>query len=69
MHKSFHHVPSPPCSCCDTDQTTEHVLQDNRSRQQIRDEIWPTPADLQEKVYGPADALGKTSNFIQRAVI
>ena len=69
MHKRFRLVPSPLCPCGEADQTTEHILQDCRSHQSLREEIWTEPTDLQEKLYGPVDALQKTTTFISRTAL
>ena len=33
----------------------------------LREEIWPTPAPIQEKLHGPVDALQNTTYFGSRA--
>ena len=67
LHRHFHVVPSPLCCCGEAEQTTEHVLQVCRSLQEPREEVWPTPAGLHDKLYGSVEALQKTTNFILRA--
>ena len=51
----------------DTEQTTQHILQDCRNHRLLREETWPTPAPIQEKLHGPVDVLQKTTDFISRA--
>jgi len=67
LHKKMHLVPSPRCPCGEADQTAEHVLQDCRSFSALREETWPQPETLHNKLYGPVDALQKTTSFISRA--
>ena len=55
------------CPCGEAEQTTQHILQDCRNHRLLREETWPTPAPIQEKLHGPVDVLQKTTDFISRA--
>jgi hypothetical protein len=61
---SHENIPSPMCSCGETEQDTAHILQTCKNHQAWREEIWPLPTTLQEKLYGPVDALQKTTRFV-----
>ena len=69
MHTKFHLVSSPMCPCGEAEQTAQHVLQDCRNHRLLREEIWPTPAALQEKLHGPVDALQRITYFRSRAAL
>ena len=56
--------PFPMCSCGKAEQDTAHILQTCRNHQALREEIWPLPTTLQEKLHGPVDALQKTTRFV-----
>ncbi|KAK7107715.1 hypothetical protein V1264_015589 [Littorina saxatilis] len=60
-------VPSPMCSCGEAEQDTAHILRDCRSHQVLREEIWPLPESLHNKLYGPVAALQRTTNYISRS--
>ena len=64
MNKRFKLVPSPRCPCGEADQTAEHVLQECRNFQSLREEIWPRPLSLQDKLHGPVEVLRETAHFI-----
>ena len=49
-------IPSPMCSCGEAEQDTAHILQTCKNHQALREEKWPLPTTLQEKLYGPVDA-------------
>ena len=49
------------------EQTTEHILQDCGTLRGLREEIWPVPTCLQDKLYGPVGALRKSTDFICRS--
>jgi hypothetical protein len=57
-------IPSPVCSCGEAEQDTVHMLQTCRNHKALREEIWPLPTTFQEKLYGPVDALQKTTRFV-----
>ena len=67
LHKKMHVVPSPMCPCGEAEQDMAHILQDCRSHQLLRAEIWPTPESLYNKLYGPVDALQRTTDYISRS--
>ena len=41
----------------------------NLLQQALKEEIWPLPTTLQEKLYGPMDALQKTTRFVAETEI
>jgi hypothetical protein len=45
------------CSCGEAVQDMAHILQTCKNHQALREEIWPLPTTLQEKLYGSMDAL------------
>jgi hypothetical protein len=49
--------------------TTEHILQDCRNLQSLKDETWPEPTMTHEKLYGPVEELKRTTTFITRAAL
>jgi hypothetical protein len=57
-------IPSLMCSCGEAEQDTFHILQTCKNHQALREEIWPLPTTLQEKLYGLVDALQKTTRFV-----
>ena len=66
LHRRFRLVPSPLCPCGEADQTAEHILQDCGDLRDLREEMWPTPTSLREKLYGPVGALRTTADFVLR---
>ena len=48
-------------------QTKEHILQECRNLRSLREELWPRPVPLQDKLHGPVETLQKTTSFISRA--
>jgi hypothetical protein len=64
MNSTMKIIPSLMCSCGETEQDTAHILQTCRNHQALREEIWLLPTTLQEKLYGPVDALQKTTRFV-----
>jgi hypothetical protein len=57
-------IPSQMCSCGEAEQGTSHILQTCKNHQVLREVIWPLPTTLQEKLYGPVDALQKTTRLV-----
>jgi hypothetical protein len=57
-------IPSQMCSCGEAEQGTSHILQTCKNHQALREEIWPLPTILHEKLYGPVDSLKKTTRFV-----
>ncbi|KAK7116616.1 hypothetical protein V1264_002269 [Littorina saxatilis] len=55
------------CSCGEAEQDTAHILRDCRNHQVLREEIWPMPESLHNKLYGPVAALQRTTNYISRS--
>jgi hypothetical protein len=41
----------------------------NLLQQALKEEIWPLPTTLQEKLYGPMDALQKTTRFVPSNIL
>ena len=67
--QNMKNIPSPMCSCGEAEQITTHILQTRKNHQELREEIWPLPTTLQEKLYGPVDALQKTTRFVAETEI
>ena len=67
MSRKLRLAPSPLCSCGLAEQTAEHILQDCPGLRKLRDEIWPEPAGLLEKLHGCVGALQKTADFVMRS--
>ena len=67
LHKKFRLSPSSTCSCGEAEETVEHVLQDCRNLRMLRDEMWPQPANMQDKLYGSVNQLQQTATYISRA--
>jgi hypothetical protein len=57
-------IPSLMCSCVEAEQDTTHILQTCKNHLALREEIWPLPTILHEKLYGPVDSLKKTTRFV-----
>jgi hypothetical protein len=53
-------IPSPMCSCGEAEQDIAHLLQICKNHQALREEIWPLPTTLQEKLYRPVDAYRRS---------
>ena len=64
MHTRFKLVQTPKCPCGEADQTTEHVLQHCTNHDDLRKQTWTQETSLQDKLYGPVEALKKTTRFI-----
>jgi hypothetical protein len=62
-------IPSQMCSYGEAEQDTAHILQTCKNHQALREEIWLLPTTLQEKLYGPVDALQKTTRFVAETEI
>ena len=61
MYKCFKLVASPKCPCGEADQNAEHILQDCPRYQVLRQQVWPGPLTVHEKLYGSSDFLKRTS--------
>jgi hypothetical protein len=57
------------CSCGDAEQTTEHILNDCRNLQSLRDETWPEATTTHENLYGLVEELKRTTTFMTRAAL
>ena len=66
LYTKMHVVPSPMCPCGEAEQDTAHILQECRDYRLLREEMWPTPVPLHDKLFGPVDALQTTAEFISR---
>ena len=64
MHRCYRIGPTALCPCGEADQTAEHILQSCRNYKLLRDKIWVTTTRLNDKLYGSAEELQKTCNFI-----
>ncbi|VDI06011.1 Hypothetical predicted protein, partial [Mytilus galloprovincialis] len=69
LHKVMKVVPSPMCACGEAEQDTAHLLQSCKIHQALRDKIWHLETPLTEKLYGPVDALQKTTRFVEETDI
>lgn len=65
LHRVTKVIPSPMCPCGEAEQNTEQLLQHCRIHQALQNNTWPTPTTLQEKLYGPVEALQKTTRFVE----
>lgn len=66
LHRKMRLVPSPLCSCGEAEQTTTHILQECRDFRDLREEHWPRPTPIADKLYGPLEALQTTAAFLMR---
>ena len=64
MYRCFKLVQSPKCQCGEADQSVEHILQHCKTHRALRQETWPTPLTLQEKLYCPTDELSRTAQYM-----
>jgi ribonuclease HI len=55
------------CHCGLANMTAEHVLQDCPQHADLRRGIWPTPTSFEEKLYGGAETLKRTADFIKES--
>ena len=67
LHRKMRRVPSPTCPCGEVEKPTEHILQECRNLRSLREELWPRPVPLQDKLHGPVETLQKTTSIISRA--
>ena len=52
------------CPCGTEPQTPEHILQSCSIHDRLRQATWPDGEDLQEKLWGAAESLRRTADFI-----
>ena len=52
------------CPCGTESQTPEHILQSCPLYDSLRQATWPDGEDLQEKLWGAAESLRRTADFI-----
>ena len=69
IHKIFKVGETDLCSCGQTAETAQHVLQDCRLYSTVRQSIWRERKDMHTKLYGPLPELDKTVAFIAQAGI
>ena len=67
LYRKMKVVPSPMCPCGEAEQDTSHILQDCKVFRQLREEVWPSPIPIEEKLYGPVEALQTTATFLKRS--
>ena len=67
LHTKLKVVPSPMCSCGQSEQDTTHILQECRDLVVLRKKVWPEPVPIERKLHGCVDDLQKTARFILRA--
>jgi ribonuclease HI len=67
LARKLHVVPSPMCTCGEAEQDAAHILQDCRTLRTLREQTWPRPTPLREKLYGPLESLQKTTTFLSKA--
>ena len=56
---------SERCPCNTAPMTTEHLLQHCPLQDDARQEEWPEPIPLKEKLYGDLEALRRTASFVR----
>ena len=69
LHRKLRVVPSPMCSCGEAEQDTAHILQDCGDLRLLREETWPRPTPLEEKLHGPVGELQRTATFILKTCL
>ncbi|VDI25178.1 Hypothetical predicted protein [Mytilus galloprovincialis] len=69
LRKVMKVVPSPMCPCGEAEQDTAHLLQSCKIHLALRNKIWHSETPLTEKLYGPVDALQKTTRFVEETGI
>ena len=69
LYRKMKVVPSPMCTCGEAEQDTRHILQDCKTFRQLREESWPDPLPLEDKLYGPVDALQTTATFLRQTCL
>ncbi len=53
------------CECGAEEQTPEHILQYCPHQETIRQNFWPSETSLGSKLWGPADELKRTAEFLE----
>ena len=67
LFRKMRAVPSPMCPCGEAEQDTAHILQECGIHRLLREEMWPAPEPLHNKLYGPVDALQRTAEFVSKS--
>ena len=65
MHTKFKIGTSPNCPCGNIAQTAEHILQDWPLHAELRQQTWPKPSTLDDKLNGTEYNLTQTVEFIK----
>ena len=65
MRTKFKICTSPNCPCGNIAQTAEHVLQDCPLHAELRQQTWPKPSTLDDKLNGTEYNLTQTVEFIK----
>ena len=65
MHTKFKIGTSPNCPCGNIAQTAEHILQDCPLHAELRQQTWPKPSTLDDKLNGTEYNLTQTVEFIK----
>ena len=65
MHTKFKIGTSPNCPCGNIAQTAEHILQDCPLHAELRQQTWPKPSTLDDKLNGTEYNLAQTVEFIK----
>ena len=65
MHTKFKIGTSPNCPCGNITQTAEHILQDCPLHAELRQQTWPKPSTLHDKLNGTEYNLTQTVKFIK----
>ena len=65
MHTKFKIGTSPKCPCGNIAQTAEHILHDRPLHAELRQQTWPKPSTLDDKLNGTEYNLTQTVEFIE----
>ena len=69
MRTKFKIDTSPNCPCGNIAQTAEHILQDCPLHEELRQQTWPEPSTLDDKLNGTEYNLTQTVEFIMATEI
>ena len=65
MYNKFRVGESEACSCNADIMTAEHLLQHCRLHESLRQDMWPEPTLLRDKLYGNLEELFRTAAFVK----
>ena len=65
MHTKFKIGTNPNCLCGNIAQTAEHILQDCPLNAELKQQTWPKPSTLDDKLNGTEYNLTQTVEFIK----